>query len=197
MKKNDIDKILEAQRKNLRFVGEDSDTKKTSGNSKFVTVDSQPQVINPVPKMVFSQEAAASAVKKSEKVGTYLDIRKLKLERRRLAQEQQEKQEQRAEQIEEVDEPELDDADDDKFGVDFVLSKQKAAIDNARAKANGETKKFDPLGSKAVGYKFLPNEVPVPEPAAVRTKRRLSARKIDDDLVDKKIFNTYFDDLLD
>lgn len=194
MKKNDIDKILEAQRKNLRFVGEDSDTKKTSGNSKFVTVDSQPQVINPVPKMVFSQEAAASAVKKSEKVGTYLDIRKLKLERNRLAQ----KQELQAEKIEEHVEPKIDlTEDDDKFGVDFVLNKQKAAIDNARAKANGETKKFDPLGSKAVGYKFLPNEVPVPEPAAVRTKRRLSARKIDDDLVDKKIFNTYFDDLLD
>ena len=194
MKKNDIDKILEAQRKNLRFVGEDSDVKKASGNSKFVTVDSHQQVVAPAPKMVFSQEAAASAVKKSEKVGTYLDIRKLKLERNRLAQ----KQELQAEKIEEHVEPEIDlTEDDDKFGVDFVLNKQKAAIDNARAKANGEAKKFDPLESKAVGYKFLPNEVPVPEPAAVRTKRRLAARKIDDDLVDKKIFNTYFDDLLD
>ena len=194
MKKNDIDKILEAQRKNLRFVGEGSDAKKASGNSKFVTVDSHPQVVAPVPKMVVSQEAAASAVKKSDKVGTYVDIRKLKLERNRLAQ----KQELQAEKIEEHVKPEIDlTEDDNKFGVDFVLNKQKAAIDNARAKANGETKKFDPLGSKAVGYKFLPNEVPVPEPAAVRTKRRLSARKIDDDLVDKKIFNTYFDDLLD
>ena len=197
MKKSDIDKILETQRKNLRFVDQDSNLPRPNKNSEFVTVDSKPAILEPASSDVKVSrddgEAFKKAVKNSGTVGTYIDIRKLKLEKKRLALADKQENAEKEVELDEDEEP----VNDDKFGIDFILNKQQSAIEDARAKSNGNAKKFDPIKSQAVGYKFLPNEVPVPAPALVGNKKKSAQRKVDDDLVDKKIFNTYFDDLLD
>ena len=186
--KSKLDKIVEEQRKNLRFV-EDAIEPSKRVSSEFITVDSN-KTIGAKNKPSLPANYAKTYGK--PKVGGYVDIRKIKLDRIKKDQEELAKRQAEEELNNSKSEVFDEDEDDDKFGIDQILNRQREKINEARGlpPASSELKIGDSLTDI------------VPEPAAVREGRAAKIslpkrKKLDDDLVIKKTYNSYFDDLVD
>ena len=195
-----IDKLLEEQRKNLRFVGSDSADIGKSG--RFVTVD---DVIEPEPVVSSSPAGSfgsnflsqASSGSYGGKVDGYVDIRKFKMDRaKKLEAEEQENS-----KLNPLpDESEL--GDDDFFDDDFNFKGKNPNLTSAEKKVlrepNGTLDFKDVINSRPAA--FGTNLDVVPEPKSVRRTRtekdRVERRKkrVDADLIVKKTYATFFDD---
>ena len=211
-KKNDIDSILNEQRKNLRFV--DSGVPLPSKQTKFVTVDDAILNDEIVPAPV--APAPAPSVRRpyvKQNVGEYVDLRKFKIEKNKKRLE-----EQNAAAKNVIDEKLIDDDDDDDlFGIDYVMGGKNKKNENLNFDSVGNKfvspRKFASAKNEIGGTKPAPSalksaSIPprpaldiVPEPEKVRKPRvekaaqKAKRSKTDADLIPQKTYFTYFDDL--
>ena len=184
-KKDDsIDKLLDEQRKNLRFV--DSEPIQNSSAKKFVTVDE----VAPSGGFVPENLRPRAGVIKRPKLDNYVDIRKFKLEKnKKLLEEQNLAGENDSNGDLKISNDSFDSHkdDDDLFGVDYVLNKNSKPLNGLPEKEKS------PFSDRR-------DEI-VPEPEEVRksrvekSRKKIFKKKMDADLVPQKTYSTYFDDL--
>ena len=188
MKKDEIEKLIEQQRKNLKFSGGGQQ----AGYGKFVVNEpsnSSSTVETPKPVTKAPAVPKPAQVYSSQPTNKdYVDIRQLKAELRRK------KEEEAAARVAEqknfaVQEEPVKTSDSQPFGGEKRRPLGELAFENRQQRAS-----VQPLSAQT----FEP-VAPVPAPKKVleeNAKRVASKKKIDSDLIEKKTYATYFDDLL-
>lgn len=173
MKKDQFDKLIEQQRKNLKFT---SSEQKPENYGRFVVAGEEPVHASAELKHVQPRPVSVAPVQ-SQQHKDYVDIRKLKMERR-----------QKTEQGTNDDRS----FDDEPDKLPQRVIPQKPVRDLAVDFSRGQR----PVQPRTTNFS-APAAAPLPPaPKSVLAARKPTAKKkIDSDLVEKKTYATFFDDL--
>ena len=187
MKKDQFERMIETQRKNLKFTSEEAPV----DVGRFVVANEQKP--EPAPAPVTRPAPVSAPVSHPAAYGSspraygssredYVDIRKLKLERKnRKLEEEQENANKNAEQLP------ASDVKQSEVKTLFSASQPFKTVGQL-AVDSGAALKPKP--------KVEPQVAMPPAPASVLVAAKKSAKKkIDPDLIEKKTYNSYFDDL--